>query len=147
MDSGTLFGCLLDMVEAPKLKCTCNPSAAAGGMDKVCRAPFQTTLSVKTFVLRKRLKNNNKKSATRHLWQPKLARESMQNIRWSQALTMTHGPQGVACVSCDFLSLGLILANLGRHAPPAQADLSRVQLFPEGFRLEALACRMYQDTS
>ena len=34
MDSGTLFGCLLDMVEAPMLKCTCKPSAAAGGMDK-----------------------------------------------------------------------------------------------------------------
>ena len=47
MDSWTLFGCLLDMVEAPKLKCTCNPSAAAGGMDQVCRAPFQTTLLVK----------------------------------------------------------------------------------------------------
>ena len=43
MDSGTLFGCLLGMVEAPMLKCTCNPSAAAGGMDKVCCAPFQTT--------------------------------------------------------------------------------------------------------
>ena len=40
MDSGTLFGCLLGMVEAPMLKCTCNPSAAAGGMDKVCCAPF-----------------------------------------------------------------------------------------------------------
>ena len=47
MDSGTLFGCLLGMVEAPMLKCTCNPSAAAGGMDKVCCAPFQTTLLVK----------------------------------------------------------------------------------------------------
>ena len=34
MDSGTLFGCLLGMVEAPMLKCTCNPSAAAGGMDR-----------------------------------------------------------------------------------------------------------------
>ena len=44
MDSGTFFGCLLGMVEAPMLKCTCNPSAAAGGMDKVCCAPFQTTL-------------------------------------------------------------------------------------------------------
>ena len=48
MDSGTLFGCLLGMVEAPMLKCTCNPSAAAGGMDKVCCVPFQTTLSVKS---------------------------------------------------------------------------------------------------
>ena len=48
MDSGTLFGCLLGMVEAPMLKCTCNPSAAAGGMDKVCCAPFQTTLLVKS---------------------------------------------------------------------------------------------------
>ena len=47
MDSGTLFGCLLGMVEAPMLKCTCNPSAAAGGRDKVCCAPFQTTLLVK----------------------------------------------------------------------------------------------------
>ena len=47
-DSGTLFGCLLVMVEAPMLKCTCNPSAAAGGMDKVCFAPFQTTLLVKS---------------------------------------------------------------------------------------------------
>ena len=48
VDSGTLFGCLLGMVEAPMLKCTCNPSAAAGGMDKVCCAPFQTTLLVKS---------------------------------------------------------------------------------------------------
>ena len=48
MDSGTLFGCLLGMVEAPMLKCTCNPLAAAGGMDKVCCAPFQTTLLVKS---------------------------------------------------------------------------------------------------
>ena len=47
MDCGTLFGCLLGMVEAPMLKCTCSPSAAAGGMDKVCCAPFQTTLLVK----------------------------------------------------------------------------------------------------
>ena len=48
MAFGTLFGCLLGMVEAPMLKCTCNPSAAAGGMDKVCCAPFQTTLLVKS---------------------------------------------------------------------------------------------------
>ena len=41
MDSGALFGCLLGMVEAPMLKCTCNPSAVAG-RDKVCCAPFQT---------------------------------------------------------------------------------------------------------
>ena len=48
MGSGTLFGCLLGMVEAPTLKCTCNPStAAAAGRDKVCCAPFQTTLLVK----------------------------------------------------------------------------------------------------
>ena len=43
MDSWTLFGCLLGMVEAPMLKCTCNPSAVAGGMDKDCCAPFQKT--------------------------------------------------------------------------------------------------------
>ena len=42
MDSGTLFGCLLGMVEAPMLKRICNPSATAGGRDKVCCAPFQT---------------------------------------------------------------------------------------------------------
>ena len=53
MDSGTLFGCLLGMVEAPMLKCTCNPSAAAGGMDKVCCAPFQTILSVKSVCFEK----------------------------------------------------------------------------------------------
>ena len=53
VDSGTLFGCLLDMVEAPMLKCTCKPSAAAGGMDKVCCAPFQTTLSVKSVCFEK----------------------------------------------------------------------------------------------
>ena len=53
MDSGTLFGCLLGMVKAPMLKCTCNPSAAAGGMDKVCCAPFQTTLSVKSVCFEK----------------------------------------------------------------------------------------------
>ena len=47
-DSGTLFGCLLVMVEAPMLKCTCNPSADAGGRGKVCCAPFQTTLLVKS---------------------------------------------------------------------------------------------------
>ena len=29
------------------LKCSCNPSAAAGGMDKVCCAPLRTTLPVK----------------------------------------------------------------------------------------------------
>ena len=39
MDSGTLFGRLLGIVEAPTLKCTRNPSTAAGGMDKVCCAP------------------------------------------------------------------------------------------------------------
>ena len=55
--SGALFGCLPGMVEAPTLKCTCNPSAAAGGRDKVCCAPFETTLIVKN-VLRKRPKNN-----------------------------------------------------------------------------------------
>ena len=48
MDSGTLFGCLLGMVEAPMLKCTCNPSPAAGGRGKLCCAPFQTTFSVKS---------------------------------------------------------------------------------------------------
>ena len=48
MGSGTLFGWLLGMVEAPMLKCTCNPSAAAGGMDKVSCAPFQITLLVKS---------------------------------------------------------------------------------------------------
>ena len=47
MDSGTLFGCFLGMVEAPMLKCTCNPSAAAGGRDKVCCAPFQNTFGQK----------------------------------------------------------------------------------------------------
>ena len=45
MDSVTLFGCLLGMVEAPMLKCTRNFSAAAG-RDEVCSAPFQTTLLV-----------------------------------------------------------------------------------------------------
>ena len=49
MDSGTLFGCLLGMVEAPMLKCICNPSAAAGGRDKVCCTTFQTTLLVVCF--------------------------------------------------------------------------------------------------
>ena len=53
MDSGTLFGCLLGIVEAPMLKCTCNPSAAAGGTDKVCCSPFQTTLLVKSVRLEK----------------------------------------------------------------------------------------------
>ena len=48
MDSGTLFGCLQGMVEAPMLKCTRNPSAAAGGRDNLCCAPFQTTLLVKS---------------------------------------------------------------------------------------------------
>ena len=48
MDFGTLFGCRLGMVEAPMLKCTRNPSAVAGGMGKVCCAPFQTTLLVKS---------------------------------------------------------------------------------------------------
>ena len=47
MDSGTFLGCLLGMVEAPMLKCTCNPSGAAGGRDKLCCAPFQKTLLVK----------------------------------------------------------------------------------------------------
>ena len=51
--SGTLIGCLLGIVEAPMLKCTCNPSAAAGGMDKLCCAPFQTTLSVKSVLSEK----------------------------------------------------------------------------------------------
>ena len=47
MDFGTFFGCRLGMVEAPMLICTCNPSAATGGMDKVCCASFKTTLLVK----------------------------------------------------------------------------------------------------
>ena len=71
MDSGIFIGCLLGMVEAPMLKCTCNPSAAAGGRTEVCSAPFQTTLSVKSVRFEKRPKNN-KKSTTRlcQLWQP-----------------------------------------------------------------------------
>ena len=75
MDSGTLFGCLLDMVQAPMLKFICKPSAAAGGMDNVCCAPFQTTLSVKSVRFEKRPKNNKKTSATRlcYLWQPKVS--------------------------------------------------------------------------
>ena len=71
MDSGTLFGCLPGMVEAPMLKCTCNPSAAAGGMDKVCCAPFQRTLLLKNVRLGE-LPKITEKSATRlcHFWQP-----------------------------------------------------------------------------
>ena len=38
IDSGTLFGRLLGMVEAPMLKCTCHPSVAANWRDKVCCA-------------------------------------------------------------------------------------------------------------
>ena len=53
-------GCLLRMVEAPILKCTCNPSSAAGGRDKVCCAPFQTTLLVKSVRFEKWPKNNEK---------------------------------------------------------------------------------------
>ena len=70
MDSGTLFNYLLGMVEAPMLKCTCNPSVAAGGMDKVCCAPFQTTLLVKSVRFEKRPKNNKK---IRHATLPPLA--------------------------------------------------------------------------
>ena len=61
MDSGTLFGFFLRMVKVPMLKCTCNPAAAAGGRDKVCCAPFQTTLLVKNVCLEKQ---PPKKSAT-----------------------------------------------------------------------------------
>ena len=73
MDSGTLFGCLLGMVEVSMLKRTCNPSAAAGGMDKVCCAPFQTTRLVKSVPFEKTAQKQQIKSATRlcHLWQPK----------------------------------------------------------------------------
>ena len=39
------------------LKCTCNPSAATGGRDKVCCAPFQTTLLVKSVRFEKRPKS------------------------------------------------------------------------------------------
>ena len=53
MDSGTLFGCLLGMVEAPMLKCTCNPSGAVVARDNVCCALFQTTLLVKSVRLKK----------------------------------------------------------------------------------------------
>ena len=60
MDSGTLFGCLLGMVEAPMLEWTCNPSAAASGRDKVGCTPFQTTLSVKNVHFEKLPKNNTK---------------------------------------------------------------------------------------
>ena len=42
-------------------KCTCNPSAAAGGRDKVCCAPFQTTLLVVSVRFGKKRPKNNKK--------------------------------------------------------------------------------------
>ena len=60
MHSGTLFGCLVGMVEAPMLKCTCNPSAAAGGRDKVCCARFHTTLLVKSVRLEKTAQKEQK---------------------------------------------------------------------------------------
>ena len=72
VDSRTLFCCLLSMVEVPMLKCTCNPSAVAGGMDKVCCAPFQTTLLVESVRFEKTAQKQQKKSATRlcYFWQP-----------------------------------------------------------------------------
>ena len=60
MDYGTLFGCLLGMVEAPMLKFTCNPSAAAGGREVFC-APFQTTRLVQSA----RFENDPKKISPR----------------------------------------------------------------------------------
>ena len=75
MDSGTLFGCLQGMVEAPMLKCTCNPSAAAGGRDKLCCAPFQTTLLVKSIRFEKTTQKI-KKSATR-LCQPRQPKKNL----------------------------------------------------------------------
>ena len=65
MDSGTLFVCLLGMVEAPMLKYTCSPSAAAAvRRDKVCCAPFQTTV----LVTRVHFGETPRDSA--HSWQP-----------------------------------------------------------------------------
>ena len=73
MDSGTLFGCPLGMVEAPILKCFCNPSAAASGMDKVCCAPFQTTRLVKNVRFEK---TAQKKQKIRHATLPPLAAQA-----------------------------------------------------------------------
>ena len=58
--------------QAPMLKCTCNPSAAAGGKDKVCCAPFQTTLLVKSVRFEKKApKNKNIRHATANSGNPK----------------------------------------------------------------------------
>ena len=71
MDPGTLFGYLLGMVDAPMLKCTCNPSVPAGGMDKVCCTPFQTTVLVKSVRFEKTAQKLQKN--IRHVTLPPLA--------------------------------------------------------------------------
>ena len=65
MDSGTLFGCLLGMVEAPMLKCTCNGLGATGGRDEVAVQPSRQHFWSKAFVLRKH-PNNNKNDPPRN---------------------------------------------------------------------------------
>ena len=79
MDSGTLFGCLLGMVKASTLKCICNPSAAAGGMDKVCCALFQTTLLVRIIRFEKTAKKKPRK--IHHATLPTLAAQVKGNSR------------------------------------------------------------------
>ena len=61
---GHFLAAFLGMVEAPMLKFICNPSAAADGRDKVCRAPFQTTLLVKSVRFKKQSKNKKIRHAT-----------------------------------------------------------------------------------
>ena len=83
MDSRTLFGCLLGMVEAPMLKCTWNPSAAAGRRDKVCCAPFQPTLLVKNFRFEKTAPKYQK--TIRHATLPTLAAQQSITVTFESS--------------------------------------------------------------
>ena len=77
MDSGILFGCLLGMVQAPMLKCTCN----------LCCTPFQTTLLVKNNIFEKMAQRLQK---IRHATLPTLAAQSLHSEFLSPFNFATH---------------------------------------------------------
>ena len=100
MDSGTLLGCLLGMVEAPMLKCTCIPSAPAGGRDKVCCAPFQTILLVKSVCFEKRPQNQKKKNPPRGSANSSSPKKRLR-FRASRCKTLALKRKHIVIVSCN----------------------------------------------
>ena len=91
------------------LKCTCNPSPAAGGRDTVCCAPLQTTLLVKNVRFEKMAQKLKK---IRHATLPTLAAQiSFPGINFGIALHHFYRE-----ISAALISLYIVLtATLRLH--------------------------------